>query len=488
MSPFMGGGAPRRLSLIVAGAAVAVIVATGLAARPAATAYAAPLASMAAAPVPVTTGYADVVSKVAPSIVTVYSERLVKPASMPFGDGDLPPLFRHFGLPETPQARRQGGLGSGVIVSADGIILTNNHVVDGAEKVKVELQDKRTFTAKVVGTDALSDLAVLKVEDKGLPALPFGSSDALRVGDIVLAFGNPLGLGQTVTMGIVSAKGRATGAGEGAFEDFLQTDAPINQGNSGGALVNVKGELVGINSQIVSPSGGNIGIGFAIPSRMAETVMGQLEHGGKVHRGQLGVTIQSVTPEIARSVGLEKIEGALVSDVGKGSPASNAGIQRGDVIVSVNGETFTDSNALRNHIAATAPGSSVILGLVRDGKATTVHVQLGELRSASADAEPAEVTEGGRLGLQVEPLSPARAQQLGLDVTQGLLVADVAATGPAADAGFRPGDVIQEVNRRPVTDVSGLKAAVKASGERPALVLVSRKGESLFLTIEPPRA
>jgi S1-C subfamily serine protease len=310
----------------------------------------------------------------------------------------------------------------------------------------------------------------------------------MRVGDVVLAFGNPLGIGQTVTMGIVSAKGRATGAGEGAFEDFLQTDAPINRGNSGGALVNVKGELVGINTQIVSPSGGNIGIGFAIPSRMAEAVLVQLVHGGQVHRGQWGVTIQSVTPDIARSLGLDKVGGALVSSVSQDSAASRAGVQRGDVLVSVDGEPFTDSNALRNRIASTAPGSSVTLGIVRDGRATNVRVQLGELKSASAAPEHGETAEGGKLGLQVTPLSPERAAQMGLDVTQGLLVGNVAPTGPAADAGLQPGDVIQEVNRKPVADVDGLRAAVKASGERPALVLVHRKGESLYLTMEPPRA
>jgi serine protease Do len=490
MKIFARGSALSRYTLILAAATAAAVGATGLGARKATVAQAATMPMSAlAAPVPASSGYADVVAKVAPSIVTVYSERLVKPASAPFGGGELPPMFRHFGLPDMPaQPHRQGGLGSGVIVSADGTILTNNHVVDGAEKVKVELSDKRTLTAKVVGTDAPSDLAVLKVDEKDLPALPFGSSDSIRVGDIVLAFGNPLGVGQTVTMGILSAKGRATGLGDGTFEDFLQTDAPINQGNSGGALVNVKGELVGINSQIVSQTGGNIGIGFAIPSQMAETVMAQLVHGGKVHRGQLGVAIQNVTPDIAKSIGLDKVQGALVSTVTSGSPAEKAGIERGDVIVSVNGETFPDTNALRNHIAATAPGSSVTLGLVRDGKPTTVKVQLGELRSAKAEEENQETAEGGKLGLQVEPLSPQRAAELGLAVKHGLLVADVAPSGPAADAGFQPGDVIQEVNRKPVADVDSLKAAVKASGQRPALVLVSRKGESLFLTLEPPRA
>ena len=488
MLRFTRGNAGRRLSLLAASAAGALLVAVGFAARPAPIVYAGTPASALAAPVPATSGYADVVAKVAPSIVTVYSERIARPASLPFGRGELPPMLRQFGFPESPEPRRQGGLGSGVIVSSDGTILTNNHVVDGAVRVKVELADKRTFTAKVVGTDAPSDLAVLKLDEQGLPALAFGSSDALRVGDVVLAFGNPLGVGQTVTMGIVSAKGRATGVGEGSFEDFLQTDASINQGNSGGALVNTKGELVGINSQIVSPSGGNIGIGFSIPSRMAETVMTQLVSGGKVHRGQLGVTIQGVSADMAASLGLDRVQGAVVSSVVKGSPADKGGVERGDVIVSVNGEAFSDGNALRNRIAATPPGTAVTLGLVRDGKATTARVQLGELRSARAEAEPSEAPEGGKLGLSLEPMSPERAKELGLDFEQGLLVAEVAPTGPAADAGLQPGDVIQEVNRKPVSSVAGLKAAVKSSGARPALVLVSRKGESLFLTIEPPKA
>jgi serine protease Do len=489
MLEYLRGGARRRYSLLVVGAAaLAALVTAGLADKPAPAVHAGTFASAAAAPVPAATGYADLVAKVQPSIVTVYSERLVKPTRMPFGTEELPPMFRGFGVPQMPEPRRRGGLGSGVVVSTDGTILTNNHVVDGAEKVKVELSDKRTFTARVVGTDPASDLALLEVEEKGLPPLPFGSSDALRVGDVVLAFGNPLGIGQTVTMGIVSAKGRATGVGDGSFEDFLQTDAPINQGNSGGALVNTRGELVGINTQIVSPSGGNIGIGFAIPSRMAESVMTQLLTSGTVHRGQLGVTIQGVSADVAKSLGLDRVEGALVSNVTKGSPADEAGLKRGDVIVSVDGETLSDSNALRNRVAATPPGTAVTLGVVRDGKPLTTRVQLGELRSASAEAGPAETAEGGKLGLSVEPLSPERAKELGIEGERGLLVAGVDPAGPAASAGFRPGDVIQEVNRKPVSDVSSLRAAVKASGDRPALVLVSRKGESLFLTIDPPRA
>ena len=443
------------------------------------------------APVPASSGYAELVARVAPSIVTVHSERLVRPAAMPFGgeDGELPFFGRGFGQPGPDNApRRQGGLGSGVIVNAEGYVLTNNHVVDGAEKVRVELSDKRSFTAKVVGTDAASDVAVLKIEASGLPVLAFGDSDALRVGDVVLAFGNPLGIGQTVTMGIVSAKGRATATGDGSFEDFLQTDAPINQGNSGGALVNTAGQLVGINSQIVSPSGGNIGIGFAIPSRMAESVMTQLVKTGRVQRSQLGVAIQGVSPEMASSLGLKDERGALVSSVSKDSPAEKAGIEQGDVIVSVDGVPVSDGNALRNRIASSTPGATVTLGLVRDGAEKTVSVKLRELASTQTAEAAGEPAEGGRLGLSVRPVTPEDARELGLESRKGLLVAEVDPSGPAAAAGIRPGDVIEEVNRKPVTDAAELRAAARASGERPALVLVNRKGASLFLAMELPKA
>ncbi len=439
---------------------------------------------------PASAGYADVVVRVAPSIVTVRAERLVKPAALPFDEKDLPPVFREFGFnPRGLTPHREGGLGSGVIVSADGYVLTNNHVVENADKVKVDLPDRRTLDAKVVGADGPSDLAILKVEAAGLPALPFGNSDAIRVGDVVLAFGNPLGVGQTVTMGIVSAKGRATGVGDGSFEDFLQTDAPINQGNSGGALVDTQGRLVGINSQILSPSGGNIGIGFAIPAKMAETVMSQLVHGGHVRRAQLGVTVQGVTSDLAESLGLEGVRGALVSDVSKDSPGERAGLERGDVIVSVDGHAVDDGNALRNRIAGTAPGTSVALGIVRDGHPQTLHANLGELRSAQAGADANGGSEArGRLGLAVRPVTPDEAAQLHLDSKTGLVVAQVDPAGPAADSGIRPGDVIEQVNRRPVNDVGQLKAAVAASPGRPVLLLVNRDGQSLFLTVEAPRA
>ncbi|HSC41247.1 MAG TPA: Do family serine endopeptidase [Candidatus Binatia bacterium] len=325
--------------------------------------------------------YADVIEKAGPAVVTIRSERRVRaPRQFPFFDN---PLFRDFFGDQGPQSRSnrpqvQMALGSGVIVHADGTILTNHHVVDGAEQIKVELPNHRIFDAKVVGSDPPSDLAVLKIDAKDLPVLALGDSDKVRVGDIALAIGNPLGIGQTVTAGIISAKSRYTGLSDGSFEDFLQTDAPINQGNSGGALIDSTGELIGINSQILSTSGGNIGIGFAIPSNMARNVMDQLSKTGKVHRGQLGIAIQPMTPELAKQFGLSETRGVLVNGMTENGPAAKAGIRRGDVIVAFNGKPVTDGNTLRNQIAGTAPGTQVKLTIVRDKREQEIPVTLGE--------------------------------------------------------------------------------------------------------------
>ncbi|HJT66794.1 MAG TPA: Do family serine endopeptidase, partial [Pyrinomonadaceae bacterium] len=324
--------------------------------------------------------YADIVAKAAPAVVTIHSTmRVRQPQQFPFMND---PFFRQFfgdrgnQQEQTPPVRE--GLGSGVIVREDGYILTNHHVIDGADKIQVDLYDNRTLEAQVVGSDPPSDLAVLKVNAGGLPVLALGDSDKTRVGDVVLAIGNPLGVGQTVTMGIISAKGRQTGLSNGSFEDFLQTDAPINRGNSGGALVSTNEQLIGINSQILSPSGGSIGLGFAIPSNMARTVMEQLINNGKVRRGQLGVTVLKIPSEQASQLGVTQGPGVVVFQVQSGSGADRAGLKRADVITALNGTAVTDPNTFRNAIAGTPPGTQVTLTIKRDGSERQVRVTLGE--------------------------------------------------------------------------------------------------------------
>ena len=337
--------------------------------------------------------YADVVSRVAPAVVTIHSQARVRaPQQYPFMDD---PFFRQFfgdRLPQQPPAtQRREALGSGVIVSTDGFILTNHHVIDGADQIKIDLNDNRTLDAKVVGSDALSDLALLKIDASNLPVLVLGDSDKVRVGDVVLAIGNPLGIGQTVTMGIISAKSRQTGLSNGSFEDFLQTDAPINQGNSGGGLVSTNSELIGINSQILSPSGGSIGIGFAVPSNMARNVMEQLAKGGKVHRGQLGIFVAKVTSDVASSLKLKEAKGVVVLQVQPGGSAERAGLRKGDVITTYNGVAVNDPNAFRNQVASTPPGTEVTITILRDGREQQVRAALGEF---TPQAEPKPVDTG----------------------------------------------------------------------------------------------
>lgn len=324
--------------------------------------------------------YADIVTKVAPAVVTIHASRRVRqPQQFPFIDD---PFFRRFfGNPQQqqpPSERQRLGLGSGVIIDANGYILTNHHVIDGAEEIKVDLSDNRSLEAKLVGGDPPSDLAVLKVDATNLPVLTLGDSDRTRVGDVVLALGNPLGVGQTVTMGIISAKGRRTGLSNGSFEDFLQTDAPINQGNSGGALVSTNSELIGINSQILSTSGGSIGLGFAIPSNMARTVAEQLINAGRVRRGQLGIVVLRIPSEEATRMGVTQGPGVVVYQVQSGSAADRAGLRAGDVITTLNGEAISEPNTFRNKIAGTPPGSEITLNVRRDGREQQVRATLGE--------------------------------------------------------------------------------------------------------------
>ncbi len=429
--------------------------------------------------------YANIVARVAPSVVTIRTERVVRQTAAPFEND---PFFQQFfgmqGHNFKPQPREEGALGSGVIVSPDGYILTNAHVVEGASKIRVELTDRRTFVAKLVGLDKPSDLAVLKIDANGLRAIPMGNTNDVRVGDVVLAIGDPLGVGQTVTMGIISAKGRTTDVSNGSFEDFLQTDAPINRGNSGGALVNTRGELVGINSQIISPSGGSIGIGFAIPSNMAKNVMLQLIKTGHVQRAQLGVTVQAVDSELAQSLGLPDVAGALVSSVEPNSPAQRAGIERGDVITKFDGKPVSDSNDLRNRVSSSLPGTSATVTLFRNGHQETKEVKLAELTDAEmASNAQGNGSSGSGYGLTVAPLTPEIARQMGISVQHGLVVQQVAPTSAASDAGLQPGDVIVEVDHRPVTTVAQLHDALKSDTGRPALLLINRQGSDLFLAM-----
>ena len=441
----------------------------------------------------VQTSYADLVSRVSPAVVTIRStERARQAQQFPFMDD---PSFREFFGDRVPQQqqpeRRVQGVGSGVIVNADGYILTNHHVVDGALEIRVELTDSRTFTAKLVGSDQPSDLAVLKIEAKALPTLSFSDSDRVRVGDFVLAVGNPMGIGQTVTSGIVSAKGRQTGLSDGSFEDFLQTDAAINRGNSGGALVNTNGELVGINSQILSPSGGNIGIGFAIPSNMAKAVMDQLLKTGKVHRGMMGVTIQAVDADLAASLDLPTARGAIITSVSPSGPAEKGGLRRGDVVTSINNQPVIDSISLRNLVASNAPGTTITVAATRDGKSANYQVALAELPErpkpeSDEDTSSSAAPSSEKFGLTLQTLTAESANRRGLDPTdQGLLVSKVSPGGVAANAGIRQGDLIQEVNRRPVKSFVEFTAAVTTSGPRPALLLVKRRENVIYVTLRP---
>ncbi len=444
------------------------------------------------------TSYADVVEKTSPAVVRIEAEgrgrQQTTTEQSPFGDD----FFRRFQGPQRPQVQR--GLGSGVVVSADGTILTNAHVIEGADKITVLMADNKNFEAKLVGTDKPSDLAVLKIEAQNMPYLTLGNSDTVRVGDIVLAIGNPLGIGQTVTSGIISAKGRRTGLSYGnandTFEDFLQTDAPINRGNSGGALVNLNGELIGINSQILSSpgtGGGNIGIGFSIPSNMAKSVMEQLLKDGRVRRGMLGVNIQNITDDTAKALDLKEVSGVLVSNVRAGSAGEKAGLKRGDIITAINGEKTEDSNILRNKIAGTLPGTEVKLTVIRDGANQELTAVLDEYNveggSSPAGQQrnegPAGQGESGKLGLSLQPLAPEAARQLNVpEGTEGLVVTEVDQAGAAAEAGIARGDVIMEINRQPVKTVEAVQSALSSAGDKPVLLLIARGGQVIFLTVK----
>ena len=391
--------------------------------------------------------------------------------------------FEHFFGPMPRQPFKQKSLGSGFIINRDGLILTNNHVVENAEDIVVRLANEKEYKAKVVGRDPKTDIAVIRIEGASdLTAATLGDSDNLRVGEWVMAIGNPFGLEHSVTAGIVSAKGRFIG--QGSYDNFIQTDAAINPGNSGGPLINLKGEVVGINTAIFSRSGGNIGIGFATPINIAKEELPELQEKGKVSRGWLGVLIQKVTPEIAESMGLDDAHGALVADVMKDGPAIAAGVKVGDVIVEYDGKPVKDSNELPLLVARTPIGRSVTLKLLRGKKTETVSVKIGELKEEEVALESKGTPE---FGLTVQPLTPDIAESLGLsDEIKGVVVASVEPGSAADDAGLRRGDVIVEVNQKPVKDVASYRKAVEGAGKGKSLLFLVRRGDNtIFLALKP---
>jgi serine protease Do len=439
--------------------------------------------------------FRGVAKKVSPAVVFIQVEQEVAqegPAQSfsPFGSPFDDEFFRHFfgGAPQfqrprqAPQKRRSVGQGSGFIISSDGYILTNNHVVEKADKVRVKTQDGREYTAKVVGADPPSDLAVIKIEESDLPFLRLGDSDKLEVGDWVLAVGNPFGLSHTLTAGIVSAKGRS-GIGLNDYENFIQTDAAINPGNSGGPLVNLDGEAVGINTAIFSRSGGYMGIGFAIPVNMARQIRDQLIERGEVTRGRLGVYIQDLTKELARSFGLEDEQGILVSQVIEGSPAEKAGLERGDIIQRLDGNKVDKGAEVRNRIALTAPGSKIKLDIVRDGKPMQITATIGKLES-DGGGPAADTGEMPRLGLKLRALTPELAERLGYREEQGVLVDAVDPESPAGYAGIERGDLIQEIDRLPVADPDEAHRILAAGGGKIHLLLIRHGEATRYLTLK----
>ncbi|MFO0768034.1 MAG: DegQ family serine endoprotease [Nitrospiraceae bacterium] len=392
---------------------------------------------------------------------------------------------------EAPKERKERGLGSGVIVDPNGLIITNNHVVNKADEIKVFLSDKREFKAKLVGTDAKTDVALLKIEATELPTVPWADSDKLEVGEFVLAVGNPFGLTQTVTLGIVSALGRAAGIAE--YEDFIQTDAAINPGNSGGALVNVRGELVGINTAIYSQSGGNMGIGFAVPSNMAHSIMDQLVQHGKVVRGWLGVSIQELTPELSSQFGVPKdTKGVLVSDVMDDSPAKKAGLERGDVILEFDGKAMDSPAHLRNSVAQTPVGKRVAIKMIREKKSKSIELVIAEqpknLAQAGSDEGGESLAPAGLLSdLDVRELNDELAQRFGLKSSErGVVVVRVKSGSPAEEAGVKEGDVVLEVNRKAVTSLKSYeRLASSLPKDQSVLLLLRRQGRTIYLTLRP---
>jgi len=437
---------------------------------------------------------------VTPAVVNISTTRIIKNnggqqgQGFPFND----PLFRRFfgegGEPfqhhrNVPRQRKEQSLGSGVIVTSDGLIVTNSHVVEEADEIKVLMEDKREFKATLVGKDKKSDIAVIRIDASGLPTVPWSNSDNLQVGEYVVAVGNPFGLNQTVTMGIVSAIGRAN-VGITDYEDFIQTDAAINPGNSGGALVNIRGELVGINTAIFTRSGGYMGVGFAVPSNMVRSVMDSLVKTGKVTRGWLGVSIQDITPALGKEFGLKDSKGSLVTDVMPDSPAAKADLKRGDVIVAFTGHEIDNSSHLRNMVARTSVGTKALVKVIRDRKEKEIFVTLSEQPKEVAQKDEEEKESNtDSFGISVQEMTPEIAEQFDLNLKEkGVVIVQVESGSIAEEAGLREGDLVIEINRKPVSDLKSYERLFnKLKDSDAALFLINRQGNRFYITLTPEK-
>jgi serine protease Do len=434
--------------------------------------------------------FADLAEKVKPAVVNISTTSTVKVPGNPFRhffgpnqreqNGPFDDFFKNFFNEVPDQKMKQQSLGSGFIVNKDGYIVTNNHVVDDAEEIKVKLSDGREYKAKIVGRDSKTDLALIKISSpfENLPILALGDSEKMRVGDWVMAVGNPFGLEQTVTQGIISATGRVLGSGP--YDNFLQTDAPINPGNSGGPLVNLKGEVIGINSAIVP---GGQGLGFAIPSALAKSIMTQLKEKGKVVRGWIGVTIQTVTPDLAKSFGMKETKGALVGDVVKGGPAEKGGIKTGDIIISFDGKNVKNSNDLPRLVAETDIGKTVDMTIIRESKELHVSIKVEEMTEARMATQSSEPVQS--FGMKVDNITPQLRQQFGIAEKSGVIVVAVDGGSLAAESGIQQGDVIKEVNRKPVKNMADYNQAMERTGKgQPLLMLLKRGKQTFFVSME----
>jgi serine protease Do len=431
--------------------------------------------------------FSEIASSVSPAVVNISTSKIVQRERVPFDDPffDFFNPFREFSI---PKKWKEQSLGSGVIVSPNGYIITNNHVIERADEIRVTLMDRRSFNARMIGSDPKTDIAVVKIDAENLPVIQWGDSDVLQVGEFVLAIGSPYGLTHTVTMGIISAVGRAN-VGIAEYEDFIQTDSAINPGNSGGPLVNIEGQMIGINTAIFSRSGGYQGIGFAVPSNMVRSVVDQLEDKGKVTRGWLGVTIQELTPELSAKFGVESSLGALVGDVTPGSPADKAGIKRGDIILEFDGKKVSDVGNLRNMVAQSRVGSTIPVTVLRQGKEYAVNVVIAELPREFVEATPGSAPEdrtaGGLAGLSVIDLTKEIARQLGLNRNEkGVVVVRVEQGGSAEEAGIKKGDVIQEINSKKITGLGEYEKIVSSIGpDDTVLLFINRGGKKFFAAL-----